>query len=492
MAATQDRPNILLIMTDQHRYDTLGCYGAPTCRTPNIDGIAARGVRFHSAYTSTSPCSPARAALFTGLYPHHNHVLSNDKPLNPDVPTLASELRKAGYNLGYAGKWHVDRETVPTDRGFVGKDFPGYGYPARGGIIEGMRWASGGKSFPHYAEYLEKHGYDQPRILESYMGDNPGRQTQEMHALQSGTMEQSFEYMVSEFVVDLLHTFKPECDQAGKPFFIWANFWGPHTPCLIPEPYYSMYDPRAIPEEPSFTETWDRKPRVQELYERFWGLTSGGWEKWREIVARYWGYVTLIDDLVGRILAELRRLGLEENTLVVFTTDHGDMMGAHRLIEKGPFTYEQCYRLPMVAAHPDCGIRGGVCEEFVYLHDLFPTFLQVAGITPPDVPDNRSILDNMLKHDAPTDRDSIYAAFFQQIFPFEQRMVRTRTHKLVYNHTDIGELYDLVNDPWEMRNLIDLPETRVLQTELLARMREHMVWLDDPLLRQFDGMRHVY
>ena len=492
MSSKQDRPNILLIMTDQHRYDTLGCYGAPTCRTPNIDGIAERGVRFHSAYTSTSPCSPARAALFTGLYPHHNHVVSNDKPLNPDAPTLASELGKAGYNLGYAGKWHVDRETVPTDHGFAGKDFPGYGYPARGGIIEGMRWAGGGKPSPHYVEYLEKHGYDPPSILESYMGDNPGKQNQEMYALQSGTMEQSFEYMVSEFVVDLLRTFKQDRDQADKPFFIWANFWGPHTPCLIPEPYYSLYDPKAIPEEPSFTETWDRKPRVQELYERFWGLTSGGWETWREIVARYWGYVTMIDDLVGRILAELRRLGEEENTLVVFTTDHGDMMGAHRLIEKGPFTYEQCYRLPMVAAHPDCTTPGSVSEAFVYLHDLFPTFLEAAGVTPPDVPDNCSILSNMLKHDAPMDRDSIYAAFFQQIFPFEQRMVRTLTHKLVYNHTDIGELYDLVNDPWEMRNLIDLPETRTLQTELLARMREHMVRLDDPLLRQFDGMRHVY
>ena len=492
MASTKNRPNILLIMTDQHRYDTLGCYGAPTCRTPNIDGIAARGVRFHSAYTSTSPCSPARAALFTGLYPHHNHVLSNDKPLNPDVPTLASELRRAGYNLGYAGKWHVDRETVPTDHGFEGRDFPGYGYPARGGIIEGMRWASGGESFPHYAEYLEKHGYDPPRVLESYMGDNPGKQSQEMYALQSGTVEMSFEYMVSEFAVELMRKFKQTRDQESKPFFIWANFWGPHTPCLIPEPYYSMYDPKTIPEEPSFTETWDCKPRVQELYERFWGLTSGGWETWREIVARYWGYVTMIDDLVGRILAELRRLGLEENTLVVFTTDHGDMMGAHRLIEKGPFTYEQCYRLPMVAAHPDCGAPGGVSEAFVYLHDLFPTFLQVAGVTPPDVPDNCSILGNMLGHDAPMDRDSIYAAFFQQIFSFEQRMVRTRTHKLVYNHTDIGELYDLINDPWEMRNLIDLPETRVLQAQLLALMREHMVRLDDPLLRQFDGMRHVY
>jgi len=222
------------------------------------------------------------------------------------------------------------------------------------------------------------------------------------------------------------------------------------------------------------------------------GLSSGGWKSWREIIARYWGYVTMIDDLVERILDELYSLHLEDNTLVVFTTDHGDMMGAHRLIEKGPFTYEQCYRLPLVATHPACQAPGRVCDEFVYLHDLFPTFLEMAGVTPPDAPDNQSILDNILGRSTQTGRDSIYSTFASHIFPFEQRMVRTRTHKLVYNVSDIGELYDLVNDPWEMRILIGLPETRTLQNELLELMRAHMVRLNDPILGRFDGIRHVY
>ena len=201
---------------------------------------------------------------------------------------------------------------------------------------------------------------------------------------------------------------------------------------------------------------------------------------------------TMLDDLVGRILHELSALGLTEDTVVVFSTDHGDMMGAHRLIEKGPFTYEQCYRLPMIAAHPACEAQGSVCDAFVYLHDLFPTFLEMAGLTPPDAPDSQSILANILGRDAPTERDSIYSAFLSQIFPFEQRMLRTRTHKFVYNRSDFGELYDMVNDPWEMRNLIDLPETHELQEALMAKMREHMVRLEDPILRQFDGIRDVY
>ncbi len=495
MPQPAERLNIVLILTDQHRYDSLGCYGAEICQTPNLDRLAERGVRFDRAYTSTVPCSPSRAALFTGVYPHKNYVRVNNQELNPEIPNLASELGAAGYNLGYAGKWHVDDPKVATDYGFEGKDFPGYGYPVYNGLIEGLRFgprAGSRGATTHYEEYLASHGYEPPKVLQAHYGDNPGKQGQEMYALHSGGLETSFEYMVAEDAVELLRIMKTRRDREGAPFFIWANFWGPHTPCLIPEPYYSMYDPASIPVEPSFGETWERKPFVQQMVERYWGLSEGGWGRWREIVARYWGYVTLIDDLVGMILGELEALGCADNTLVVFSTDHGDNMGAHRLIEKGPFTYEQCYRLPMIAAHPRCDAPGSVCDEFVYLQDLYPTFLEMAGRPAPGEPDTRSILSQIAGAPASTDRDSVYAQFFAQLFRYEQRMIRTRTHKFVYNHSDIGELYDLVNDPWEMRNLIDLPETHGLQKELIAKMREHMVRLEDPILRDFDGIRHVY
>ena len=485
--------NILLIMSDQQRYDTLGCTGAPTCRTPHIDGLAARGVNFGSAYTPTSPCSPARAALFTGAYPHNNHVPANDGVLNPALPTLAGELGRAGYNLGYAGKWHVDRDKTPSDYGFVGKDFPGYGYPPAEGVIEGLRFGRGHRhATPHYREYLAGRGIEPPEVLEAFYGDNPGKQSQEMYALHSGDIEATFECMVSEFAIEQMRQFAPAAKREGKPFFIWASFWGPHTPCLLPEPYYSMYDPASIPVEPSFAETWQNKPQAHELYERYWGLSSGGWKGWREIVARYWGYVTMIDDLVGRMLGALRELGLEENTLVVFTTDHGDMMGAHRMIEKGPFAYEESWHLPMIAAHPAVESPGSICDEFVCLHDLFPTFLEAAGLEPPNQPDSRSILPHMLGRPFSLGRKCIYGAFHQQILLSPFRFIRTRTHKLVYNSNTIGELYDLVDDPWEMRNLINAPEARGVKRALLDQMREQMVRLDDPMLRQFDGIRHVY
>lgn len=485
--------NILLILTDQHRFDTLGCYGSATCQTPHLDELARQGVRFDRAYTMANPCSPSRAALFTGLYPHHNGVHVNSDSLHPRIPNLASELRQAGYNLGYAGKWHVDDRENPSNYGFEGKDFPGYGYPIYRGLMEGLRFGpTEERGTRHYEMYLKQRGYEVPHVLYAHYGDNRGKQGQEMYALQSGTIETTFEYMVSEDTIDLLGRMHARRQQEGSPFLIWTNFWGPHTPCLVPEPYYSMYDPHEIPEEPSFGETWERKPFVQQLVERYWGLSNGGWTRWREIVARYWGYVTMLDGLIGRIVSKLHELGCAQNTLVVFSTDHGDNMGAHRLIEKGPFAYEQCYRLPLIAAHPDCAAPGTACSEFVYLQDLFPTFLGVAGRPVPVAPDTTSILDLVKGRQAPTGRDSVYASFYAQLFPYEQRILRTQQYKLVYNRSDIGELYDLQADPWEMKNRIDLPHWQGMQAELMARMREHMVRLGDPILRTFDGIRHVY
>jgi arylsulfatase A-like enzyme len=381
---------------------------------------------------------------------------------------------------------------VPSEYGFEGVDFPGYGYPPVNGLIPGLRYMASLPMPPHYADWLIAKGLEPPKMLKAAYGDNPGKPNQEMYALQSGDIESSFETMVADHAIGLLRRFAARKQEGGAPFFLWANFWGPHTPCFIPEPYYSMYDPASIPEEPNFGETWANKPGVHALCERLWGLRSGGWAGWREIVARYWGYCTMIDDLVGRLLDELRALGMEENTLVVYTTDHGDQMGAHGLIEKGPFAYEESWRLPLVVTHPANAAPGSVCREFVYLTDLFPTFLEAAGVTSPEVPDSRSILANALGQPAPTGRDSVYGAFYGHLFPTPLRWVRTRGHKLVFNLCDEGELYDLAADPGELRNLMADPAVSEIKQALLETLRAHMVRLGDPALRDFDGIRHVY
>jgi arylsulfatase A-like enzyme len=502
MPPSASRPNILLILTDQQRYDTLGCYGAPVRRTPHADRLAERGIRFTSAFTAAVACSPSRASLFTGLYPHKHHVLANEQVLNPDAPNLATELGGAGYRLGYTGKWHVDQAKVPGEYGFEGHDFPNYGYPPADGIIEGLHYherrvVKGGPDYTsYYADYLRAHGLEPPKLLATHYGTTPRPQPSghEIYALHSGDIESSFEALVAERTIELMRQWQ----DGDAPFFIWANFWGPHTPCLVPEPYYSMYDPADVPYEPSFVESFAHKPERQLLTERLWGLSTGGWPGWQRIIARYWGYVTMLDDLLGRILDALESFGLADNTLVVLSTDHGDMMGAHRLIEKGPFAYEESFRLPLVAAHPACERPGETCDDFVYLHDLFPTFLQVAGVESPAECDGASILERMRGHAGGGGRESVYG-YSGHGLPVSLRMVRTRTHKLTLAPTgaaglqdlardawQLFELYDLVNDPHEMVNLIEAPSARGAREEMLALMRQHMQSLQDPMLEYFD------
>ena len=314
------------------------------------------------------------------------------------------------------------------------------------------------------------------------------KKNRELHGLHAGDIDHNFEAMVAEETVELLDA----CAQTDDPFFIWTNFWGPHSPCIVPEPYYSMYDPKSIPEDPSFCDTLEKRPFAQTLVSRYWGIDPNNWGEWQELVARYWGYMTMIDDLVGRMLTKLDATGLLENTLVVFSTDHGDNMGAHKLFEKGPFFDEECFRLPFIAAHPNCERPGAECDEFIYLQDLFPSFLEAAGLQLHAQPDTQSILPLLTGRDEATGRDSAYCQFTGQIQTHKSRMVRTHTHKFVFSQSDIGELYDLEDDPHELNNLYGLAEHKVLQESLMKLMQSHMERVKDPMLGEFMRVRYIY
>ena len=472
-------------MTDQQRLDTVSAYGLNgVCRTPHVDQLAARGVRFDSAFTPTAICAPARASFYTGLYPHKHGVVANRDVLDDDVWGINHYLDEAGYCSGYAGKWHVDHERGPSEFGFTGKDFLGYAFPGSG-LMPGLKFDLPPRDGPnHYAAYLKERGLEVPTVSHGFMGTNPTNQVQEMFALHEGPVESCIDYFVAEETVRVMD----ELAATDGPFFLWANFWGPHTPCLVPEPYFSMYDPTKIPEHPSYKETFANKPYRQQLIERFWGLGEYGWQGFQEIAARYFGHCTLIDDMCGRILAHLERLGLTENTLVIFTSDHGDCMGAHKLVEKGEFMYDEIYRIPLIVAHPDCERPGSANNEFVYLHDLTPSILDAADFEVPDELDGESLLPAMLGRDYSNGREEVYCVFDRHFTAVEQRMVRTRTHQFTFNSGDQGELYDLVADPYQLNNVYGRPEYDEVRADLMQRMARHMQALDDPL---YDWYKHV-
>ena len=482
------RPNIVVIMTDQQRIDTISAYGMnPIVRTPHIDGIADRGVRFDGAFTPTAICSPARASFYTGLYPHKHGVTGNGLSIRDGVKGINHYLDEAGYRCGYAGKWHADEERGPSELGFVGKDFIGYAFPGSK-VLPGLQFGLPPKNTPnYYEEYLKENGYT-PKVTDRYVGTNPGCQSQEMFALHDGPVESCIEY----FVAEEANTVIRELSDGEDPFFLWANFWGPHTPCLIPEPYFSMYNPKDIPEHPSYCETFENKPRVQSIIERMWGLGDLGWEGFQEITARYYGHCTLIDDQVGRILQTLEETGQADNTIIIYTADHGDCLGAHKLIEKGEFMYDEIYRIPLVVSHPECKRPGSANDDLVYLQEITCSIIEAAGLDVPDHLDGQSF-EPAMKGDTTTNgREDVYCIFNNHFTTPNQRMVRTRTHQFTFNPGDIGELYDLGRDPYQLKNRFGDPAYADIQADLMRRMGEHMEELGDPVREWFRRMSPVY
>lgn len=481
--------NILLILSDQQRLDTVSAYGRNNiCRTPNIDRLAARGVRFDNAFTPTAICAPARASVHTGLYPHRHGVTGNGMSIRAGVKGLPDYLNPAGYRCGYAGKWHADDALGPSEVGYVGKDFIGYAFPGAD-LLPGLQFAPKPKTGNPYADYLRERGLGLPTVTHRYVGTNPGCQDQEMFALHNGPVESCIEYFVAEETMRVIDELTAPDD--GQPFFLWANFWGPHTPCLLPEPYFSMYNPDDIPEHPSYRETFQGKPYRQQLIERMWGLGDLGWRGFQEISARYFGHCTLIDDQVGRIVAHLKQRGLLEDTVIIYSADHGDCLGAHKLIEKGEFMYDEIYRIPLVVAHPECAAPGSVNDDFVYLHELTPTFLEMAGVDGAAL-DGNSFLPAMLGDHDPNGREEVYCVFHCHFTNAEQRMVRTRTHQFTFNSGDAGELYDLVADPYQLTNVYGQPEYEAVRQDLMARMGRYMDELGDPLRGWFGRVGPVY
>ena len=483
------RPNVVVLMSDQQRLDTVSCYGLnDICKTPHIDALAARGVRFDTAFTPTAICSPARASFYTGLYPHKHGVTANGLCLDEGVRGVNHYLAEAGYRCGYAGKWHVDEETGPSSYGFIGQDFMGYAFPGSD-LLPGLQFGAKPRGHNPYADYLKERGFDPPpAVSHRYVGTNPSNQAQEMFALHEGPAESCIEYFVAEEANRVLD----QLASGDEPFFLWANFWGPHSPSLVPEPYFSLYDPRDIPEHPGYAETFAGKPYRQQLIEKLWGLGDYGWEGFQEIGARYFGHCTLLDAMVGRVVAHLEKLGVLDNTIIVYTADHGDCMGAHRLIEKGEFMYDEIYRIPLVIAHPECQAPGTACNEFVYLQEIMLSALDAAGLAVPDALDGESFLPAIEGKPYHNGREEVYCVFDRHFTVANQRMVRTRTHQFTFNSGDPGELYDLAEDPYQLDNRYGDPAYEDVRQDLIGRMDSYMSELNDPLRSWFARIKGAY
>ncbi|MGF1341220.1 sulfatase-like hydrolase/transferase [Streptomyces flavovirens] len=450
--------NLLFLMTDQHRVDTLGCYGNPHVATPNLDRLAATGTRFDRFYTPTAICTPARASLLTGQAPFRHRLLANYErnvgyleDLREDAFTFPAALAERDYRLGLVGKWHGGTHRNAASYGFEGPDLPGWHNPV---------------DHPDYLAYLEERGLPPYRISDPVRGTAPGGNPGNLLAARlHQPVEATFEHYLATRAIEQLE----EYAAGGRPFFLATHFFGPHLPYLLPDAYYDLYDPALVELPPSVAETFEGKPPVQRNYSAHWAFDTIPIETSRKLIAVYWGYVTLIDEQIGRILTRLDELGLGEDTSVFFTADHGEFTGAHRLHDKGPAMYEDIYRIPGIVRIP--GAPPQVRDELVSLTDCTATLLELAGCDTSPAVDSRSLVP-LVRGEEPGWPGELVAEFHGHHFPYPQRMIRDDRYKLVVNPESVNELYDLEADPHELSNRYTHPEFAPVRTRLTRRLYE--------------------
>lgn len=446
------RPNILLIHSDQHRYDCIGTHDHPLLQTPNLDRLAAEGIDFTHAFCSSPICCPARASMLTGQWPVQHGLLFTEiaeayRPMKRDRPTFSQLLRDAGYYLGYVGKWHVDEVATPLDFGF-------HDYIPEAAYTE-WRAGQGLRPCAHHNGWFGEAdpaiGPEQSRI--AWAADETRRLMRQAAA-------------------------------TGQPFFIRWDPSEPHLPNVVPEPYASLYPPEEIPPWPNFGDPLWGKPTIQRTQLRNWDVEGWPWSRWAPTVGRYLGEITLLDHQIGRVLAELDALGVAGNTLVVYTTDHGDMCGAHGMMDKHYVMYDDVVRVPLIMRWPGVVAAGQVNDMFVSSAiDLASTFCHAAGLPIPGTFKGESLLRSATEGRQENPRPDIYSTYFGNQFGlYSQRMVRDRRWKFIWNPTAEDELYDLAMDPAELHNLTGDPAA----SAELDRLRARMVWwlrhTDDPLL----------
>jgi arylsulfatase A-like enzyme len=448
-----ERPNIVLLLADQLRRDALGCYGSEICKTPHLDRMAEDGVLFEQAYTPAPVCSPARASLMTGLFPHNHGVTINthnatapNAGLDPARPTFSAILKESGYALDYSGKWHVHNQHGPEDYGFD----------------------------RHAAPHASRSVAEDSELFIQFPG---GKQL--AAARDTRPPEGSAIWKRTDAGLEFIR----ERAAGSDPFFLRIDWGAPHFACAPAEPYASMYDPAAIPPWANFEDSLEGKPSAQRRKLREWNLEGVGWGWWARFLAAYFGEISMIDACVGRVVNELENLGLAENTIVLFTCDHGDSAGSHGLFEKGMTMYEEVMHTPLLVRGPERWVRPGRFDGFTFLHDLMPTFVEWGGAEVPENLDARSLV-SVLGGARPEDwRDSAYCEFGGGVWgSTAQRMCRTRRWKYVYNPYDIDELYDMEHDLGELRNLAEDPA----HAEALADMKARLLGWNDATSDVFD------
>ena len=495
-----ERPNILLITSDQQHWHTMSCLGAEV-RTPNLDRLAARGTVFQRAYCPNPTCTPTRASIITGQYPSQHGAWSLGTKLPESAHTAGEDFIDAGYRTALVGKAHFqqtqEHEDYPSLESYTylqDLDFwrnytePFYGFEH---IELARNHADEQLVGQHYAIWMEENGLANWR---DYFRPPTGTASDQYL---SWPLPERYHYntWIGERSSALLEQYTAD----ANPFFLWASFPDPHPPYLVSEPWATMYDPAQITVPEGQPGEHDRNPIHFQMSQQkspdfsAWQETGGhtihGFSSHlcdRDTLAReiavYYGMISMMDKYIGQILDTLDGTGQADNTLVVFTSDHGHFYGHHGLSAKGPFHYEDVIRVPFIVRHPGQVPAGAKCHALQSLVDLAPTFLSTCGI---DIPRTMTGVDQTAVWREETDhaRDHIIVENHHQPTTVHVKTYVSDRYKVTtYFNQDYGELFDLEEDPGEFNNLWDDPTAQDLKARLIlkllhAEMGKEPLWM---------------
>ncbi len=474
-----NRPNIILIMTDQQKRDSLSVYGNPVCRTPNLERLASEGTLFDFAFTPYPVCVPSRVMAFTGRYSHTTRSRANSVWMQPDQNHLIKLLAEAGYTTALSGKNHCFREADLDRFDYVWQC--GHGGPTEP---------------PDQAALSAKQFIPDSQINRRCWGTvtNPGA---------SESLGTAF---TVTHAVDFLDNHRTD-----QPFFLWCSIADPHTPLQTAEPYASMYDPAGVPIPDQLDDEVNSKPVAQQLDHLALCGDKVTEEDIRRVTAMYFGMNTYIDDEVGRLLNRVDSLGLTDDTLIIYVSDHGEYLGEHRMIRKSKALYDCLTRIPLIIRWPERIPAGERRAEFTEIIDLMPTVLDAVGLEHPDGLQGQSLLP-LVEGGKYTPRDSVFGEIGVEspdgrlhtqshediedlptsptspdFAPRQKKgdlgpikSIRTRDWKLVYYPgNEEGELYDLQADPGELVNLWGDTDQAGRKAELTARILDWCIQTED-------------
>jgi arylsulfatase A-like enzyme len=470
-----DKPNILFLLNDHQAHYRHGWDSGPRPLRPHFEQLASGGITFSRAYTACPLCMPARRTLLTGVFPHRHRLLNNDEPQVPAPYELYfGRLAEQGYRNFYYGKWHAGRPGSAHEHGCEGFSYPSFANPY---------------NTPEYEEYLAQRGLPPAEHLIEHnfwphmkhlANVRPGDRRLgaagwfDAFGLTLTPKETHESFFLAHLVCERLR----QLAESAQPFALRLDFWGPHHPHFPTPEFAELYDPVTIPVSGSFHDDLKNKPdnyRHETRYpmgrDRLLVQPSlWSWSQWQRLIARCYAHITMIDAAGGLVLDALDELGLTDNTLVIWTADHGDALASHGgHFDKGSYMIEELLRIPLAIRWPGRIPAGQVSSRLVSHVDLAPTLLDAAGTRFEHETDGSSLL-GLCTGAGGGWREDLMSETHGLDDNVIGRTLLTDRYKYTAYAGLMHELYDLQEDPYELTNLIDIPAHRGIRNDLRHRL----------------------